>query len=115
MFIVPLPEIAPMLQRVGVVRDANGFRAEALDGEPGPGGLPAVLRAMVDGTKLPPVEVYKTRGPTMEGFNFTVKDGFHRFYASHALGFTYLPCVVAADTTERPMFGAGERDPHLGL
>ena len=107
-FIVSLAEIAPMLRNVGVIKDANGFRATALDGEPGPGGLPAVLSAIVSGTKLPPVEVLKARGPTVEGFKYTVKNGFHRFYASHALGFTHLPCIIVTDTRGSPMFGEGE-------
>lgn len=100
--IAELATVAPMLRRPGVNRNAFGFRADGLDGEEG--GMMGVLKAIVSGTSLPTVQVSKTR-TSAEGFGFKVRNGFHRFYASHALGFTHLPCGLVLDDRPEPNFG----------
>lgn len=51
-----------------------------------------VLRGFRVGDKLPPIEVDEP--PTNTGFRYRVRDGFHRYYASAAVGFTQLPVSV---------------------
>jgi len=51
-----------------------------------------VLRGFRVGDKLPPIEVNEL--PTDTGFRYRVRDGFHRYYASVAVGFTQLPVSV---------------------
>jgi hypothetical protein len=51
-----------------------------------------VLRGFRVGDKLPPIEVDEP--PTKTGFGYRVRDGFHRYYASAAAGFTELPVSV---------------------
>lgn len=102
--LVPLSAIAPMMRRTNVSRDHHGFRRRGgPDG--GPGGMVDVVRAMIEGIHLPPVQVRALRGTSVEGFAYAVQDGFHRFYASHALGFTHLPCLVQADIRCETQFG----------
>ena len=50
-----------------------------------------VLQAMCSGIALPPIEVW--RGVPGEA-RLSPRDGFHRFYASVALGFPMLPVAV---------------------
>jgi hypothetical protein len=101
--LVSLKEIAPPLRYPEISLDFHGLRKNGSDG--GVGGMLGVLQAIVDGTRLPPVSVCKTRKTYAEGFNYKVKDGYHRFYASHAFGFTELPCVIGHDLRPEPMFG----------
>jgi hypothetical protein len=49
----------------------------------------SILSGMVTGKVLPPVQADEPLG--MCTFPYRVKDGFHRFYASAALGFQSLP------------------------
>ena len=65
-----------------------------------------VLRAIVRGVHLDPMEVRRVLGKSVEGFEYVVLDGFHRFYASHALGFTYLPCLLQSG--QRPEAKLGD-------
>ena len=55
-----------------------------------------VLLAMVQRVALPPLEVH--RQPHEAGSSVEVRDGFHRYFLSIALGFTWLPVSV------RPFF-----------
>lgn len=48
-----------------------------------------IVRGLVDGNALPPIEVHVP--PNLIGYSFVVKDGFHRFYGSIALGFSEIP------------------------
>ena len=50
----------------------------------------SILKSLVSDTPLPPIEVHKKVGEE----KYRVKDGFHRFYASAALGFESLPVLV---------------------
>ena len=49
----------------------------------------SVLRGMIHGNVLPPLEAHEP--PHTNHFKYKVRDGFHRYYASAALGFDYLP------------------------
>ncbi|MEN7430897.1 hypothetical protein VA599_09060 [Chromobacterium sp. TRC.1.1.SA] len=50
----------------------------------------SLLRAMVTGLELPPLEVHQPPDAT----KFVVRDGFHRYFLSIALGFSKLPVSV---------------------
>jgi hypothetical protein len=52
----------------------------------------ALLQAIKAGVELPPVIVHEP--PDQPDFQYAVKDGVHRFYASAAAGFKYLPVTV---------------------
>ena len=102
--ILALGAIAPLLRQPKVIKDHYGFRRKGgVDG--GPGGMVDVLQAIVGSVSLPPVTVRRAREISAEGFTYVVKDGFHRFYASHALGFTHLPCVLGTDWQPEAQFG----------
>ena len=100
--IAPLASVAPMLRLPGVERQAFGFRDHGLETEKG--GMPDVLEAIVTGVELPSIIVQRTRH-SRDGFDFKIKNGFHRFYASHALGFNYIPCGILPDDSSDPSFG----------
>ena len=51
-----------------------------------------ILRGFRNGDVLPPIEVDEP--PNEIGRRFRVRDGFHRFYASVAVGFSHLPVSV---------------------
>ena len=97
-------EVAPMLRKPGVHPASHGFRRYGFNGEKA-GGMVGVLTAVVTGWPLPPIQVCRTRAKSAEGFSYKIQDGFHRFYASHALGFTHLPCVIQHDLREQLLFG----------
>jgi hypothetical protein len=50
-----------------------------------------ILRAFHDGTPLPPVEVNDT---STFPYRYKVYDGYHRYYASAAVGFSDLHVIV---------------------
>lgn len=50
----------------------------------------SVLRAIIEGTPLPPLEVH--RSP--DALRLVVRDGFHRYFASVALGYPLLPVSI---------------------
>lgn len=101
---VSLSRIAPLLRRPEVSQGCHGFRRQGgLDG--GYGGMVDVLRAIVGGIHLQPVKVRVLRGKSAEGFGFALQDGFHRFYASHAMGFACIPCVFGSDWKAETQFG----------
>jgi hypothetical protein len=56
--------------------------------------LIAILRAFRSGTPLPPVEVNETSATP---YRYKVFDGYHRYYASAAAGFSDLPVVIVCD------------------
>ena len=101
--ILALQEIAPLLRDRNVNRDSNGFRRRGgVDG--GPGGMIDVLRAMVNDVPLPPVEVRRIRGTSYEAFGYVLRDGFHRFYASYALRYSHVPCLIGSDWVTEGQF-----------
>ncbi|MEW6324445.1 MAG: hypothetical protein AB1515_03555 [Nitrospirota bacterium] len=52
----------------------------------------SVLKGFRSGEPMPPIEVDEP--PSRTNFQYRVRDGFHRFYASAAVGFTHLPVSV---------------------
>lgn len=52
----------------------------------------SILTGFRDGACLPPIEVFSPSGES--DFRFSVRNGFHRFYASVAVGFTHLPVLI---------------------
>ena len=52
----------------------------------------SLLRAFVEGTPVPPLEVHRL--PEQITGQFSVRDGYHRYFASIALGFTNLPVSI---------------------
>ncbi len=51
-----------------------------------------ILQGLRSGILLPPIELHEPPDGSM--FRYAVRDGFHRFYAAAALGFTHLPATV---------------------
>lgn len=87
---IPLTDIIPPQREPGHMKDAYGFdRAR----------LVSILRGIVAGDAIQAVEVMPLAGaaePEAAGpYRYRVYDGFHRFYASVAAGFTHLPCVIS--------------------
>jgi hypothetical protein len=62
--------------------DQNGFVRDR---------MMAVLRGIRDNDSMPPVPVWRTiAGP----WCFEIRDGYHRLYASQALGFSHIPADI---------------------
>src|SRR5689334_142386 len=81
--LIRLNEIEPI--RRDRPLDQNGFVRDR---------MMAVLRGIRDNDSMPPVPVWQTvSGP----WRFEIRDGYHRLYASQALGFSHIP----ADVQER--------------
>jgi hypothetical protein len=51
-----------------------------------------VLEGFVSGAIIPPIVVHEL--PESNGFRYGVRDGFHRFHASAAAGFEYIPVEI---------------------
>jgi hypothetical protein len=80
--IAPLASIAPPRRNVGIELDFGGFkRSEML----------RVLQGFARGSSIPPV---RARISANSPYSYSVYDGFHRYYASAAVGYTMLPLVV---------------------
>ena len=78
--IVPLNEVRRPNR--AVVKDFGGFdRARLI----------SVLSGITTMQALPPVDMeFADSGP----FHYSLRDGFHRFYASVAAGFTHIPTRI---------------------
>jgi hypothetical protein len=81
---VPLVEIEPPFRVPACVKNSRGFDRERLD---------FVLRGIATGAQIPPVSLQEL--PLAGPYRYRVCDGFHRFYASIAADFKYLPGVVS--------------------
>lgn len=102
--IIPLEKIAPILRNPNTTRDFWGFRRKGgIEGNTG--GMIDVLQAIINGIHLPPVMIRCVKGTSADGFTHVVNDGFHRFYASHALGFTHIPSTIGPDWCDKTKFG----------
>lgn len=77
--VIPLDSIAPP------VRD-DGIRWFDKD------RMVRILQGLRCGTRLPPIEIHEL--PDELIFRYSIRNGFHRFYASAALGFTHIPVTV---------------------
>ncbi|MGB5084273.1 MAG: hypothetical protein WBO09_06615 [Methylocystis silviterrae] len=85
---IALREIEPPFRSVGCPKDFGGFERER---------LVAVLRGIAGGDEIPPVQLRALK-PLNDWhrlpFPYQVYDGFHRFYASVAAGFEFLPASI---------------------
>jgi len=90
-FTCPIAEVAPMIRQPQVVGDFAGFGRDR---------LMDILRGFVADVLLPPVQVY--RFDQVEGFRYRLHDGYHRFYASVAVGFSHLPAVIVHNLRSLP-------------
>jgi hypothetical protein len=77
---VPIAEIEPPIRNQGV-EPFKKFR------------MVPILLAFRFLTALPPVEIQPLKN-SPSPYSFKVYDGFHRYYASIAAGFTDLPVVI---------------------
>lgn len=59
--------------------------------------MSSILNAIRGGVFLPPVEVYEKLSPP---YRYKVYDGYHRYYASAAVGFVDLPVIVKVNNFE---------------
>ena len=55
--------------------------------------LVRILQGIKLGDKIPPVEICYADDKDSE-YTYVLKNGFHRFYASVALGFVVIPAVI---------------------
>lgn len=79
---VPISDVTPPERNSGV----QPFNEERMI---------SILSAFRSGTPLPPIEVNETSAPP---YRYKVYDGYHRYYASAAAGFSNLAVIV------RPLF-----------
>lgn len=54
--------------------------------------MTSILRGICTGDALPAIVVDEP--PTNEGLRYRVREGFHRYYASAAAGFTHVPVLL---------------------
>jgi len=52
----------------------------------------SILKAFATGAPLPAIEVDEP--PSLEGYRYRVRDGYHRFHLSVAVGYSRLPVSV---------------------
>ena len=86
---VRLVEIEPPYRVPACVKDSRGFDRER---------LVFVLQGIAIGTQIPPVSLQElplAEFPCFRPYRYRVCDGFHRFYASIAAGFEWLPGIVS--------------------
>ncbi len=85
---IALREIEPPFRSGGCPKDFGGFDRKR---------LVAVLRGIAGGDEIPPVQLRALK-PLNDWhrlpFTYQVDDGFHRFYASVAAGFEFLPASI---------------------
>jgi hypothetical protein len=77
-----LTDIEPPLRNAGVTLDANGFRRDR---------MMRILEGIRDGASIPPIYV-EVSDPGQRPYR--VRDGVHRYWASHALGFSCVPAEI---------------------
>jgi len=106
--ILPIDEIVPPERKAAL----QGFASNGLNRE----RMISVLQALHQDMALPPVQVREITADGGEARQFEVYDGFHRFYASVAVGFSHLP-VTRAPAIQIHLeseAAAGARTEHLG-
>ena len=77
--VVPISHVAPPTRDPGV----TWFHRDRM--------IP-ILRGLIVGDSLLPIEAHVP--PAMAEFQYAVRNGFHRFYVSAALGFSHVPLAV---------------------
>lgn len=85
---VPLREIEPPYRTRETRKDWQGFDYARLI---------SVLKGIATGAEIEPVPLLTLPASYFPAapYGYRVRDGFHRFYASIAAGFDYLPAVIA--------------------
>ena len=85
--LIPLTEIEPVARFKTTPKDGGGFDRDR---------LVKILRRIISEAEIDPVPVMKL--PYLDlspsPYRYTVKDGFHRFYASIAARFSELPAII---------------------
>ncbi|HKW53851.1 MAG TPA: hypothetical protein VJO12_09175 [Stellaceae bacterium] len=81
--IVPVEDVEPPRRAPGVERDFRGFCQN---------GMMWAFDHIRRGLEQEPIPVHEL--PDQVKFRYAVRDGFHRFYASAAVGFRLLPVSV---------------------
>jgi hypothetical protein len=85
---VTLRQIEPPYRTPSIPKDWRGFDHDR---------LVRVLNWIVTGAEIEPVPLLKLPSsdvPSRAPYGYRALDGFHRFYASIAAGFEYLPAVI---------------------
>jgi hypothetical protein len=78
--LIAMVEIVPIKRDLPL--DQNGFVRER---------MMAILHGIQNGDSMPPIPVWRTlEGP----WRFEIRDGYHRVYASQAVGFTHIPAEI---------------------
>jgi hypothetical protein len=101
--LISLAEIVPLPRVQTVPKDWRGFERKR---------LVDVLRGIVAGNAIDPVPMVtlpESDHLVRLSYRYCIRDGFHRYYASIAAGFTCLPATVA--TLEELL----EQSKNLGL
>jgi hypothetical protein len=86
--VLPLDEIEPPFRLPSAPCDWHGFARER---------MVAIFKGFVGDIAIPPIVVFPIpplHDLSGDPFKYRVADGFHRFYASIAAGFHYVPAVV---------------------
>jgi hypothetical protein len=91
--LVSLVEIKPILQSQRPPLDFRGFRKE---------GLLLILAGIADDSEIPAV-VLRKLGQSND-FKFELHAGFHRFHASVAAGFEFIPAKFYEDLSAEECF-----------
>jgi hypothetical protein len=85
--LIPLTEIEPVARFKTTPKDGGGFDRDR---------LVKILRRIISEAEIDPVFVMKL--PYLDlspsPYRYTVKDGYHRFYASIAGRFSELPAII---------------------
>ena len=79
MVLLAIADIAPPVRQSGI----ESFKRDRMI---------KVLRGLVAGDVIPAIAVHEPRLPSQ--YHYAVRDGFHRFYASAALGFSKITASV---------------------
>jgi hypothetical protein len=83
-----LDDIEPVYRRPNAPRDWHGFRRV---------DLVSILKGFVADGEIPPIELLvlpPLHDLSGEPFKFRVVNGYHRFYASIAAGFEFVPATT---------------------
>lgn len=53
-----------------------------------------IFKAIKDRAELPPIKIHEAPNDRRSEFQYEVRDGFHRFYVSIALGYSHIPIEI---------------------
>ena len=86
--------VVPTLKILPITRDPNieGFSESGFIED----RMTDILRAICENKPLPPVQVHELMSGS---YRYKIYDGFHRYYASIAAGFSDLPITIKPDST----------------